>query len=293
MNRWITHLQEHKGSGKTFRELRVDYRRKYPECCGRSSRQVVSKKTPVNSVKTVTKDPEYCKPDANTKLALQPKNDKNAYAKFVKVPAWNVVSPGNACMLASIGNLLHQIPQIHKHIHDTKGLPNPIFPAMYLQRQCNPGKGMQTFLELLEKTLDFASHRVLWPVMDGKKVDFTWLQSVKFKLVEGQKAMHVIEAFTRGKKKPFLFYDKDHAYCAVGHDLLTIEGRNDHENVYALNGSNIGATTSKKSLEFFRRSIQRNPSYEIVYIDDYDAPRNVKGDFISNEYPNGLVNVYA
>ena len=223
----------------------------------------------------------YCKVPANKRLPPPVKNFKNGNERFLEVPEYNVVSPGDACMLASVEMLLRVA---------RPDLPTPM-PAMYIQRACNPGSGIDTFRRLLEMVMEFSANRALWPE-DGQ--DYEWLGRVDyFRVFTGAKAAAVFERLVAHEKDDvpysgaFAFYDGGHAYTAAPRHLLRDDGRADRERVYAFNVSNIGSTTSVKSREWFRKMFATKPDFEILCADQSigdEAPlARLPGVYLWNE----------
>lgn len=82
MNSWIEHLQRNKGSGKTFRQLRAEYRRAHPACCGRRVRKGASEPPP----KTAASSRKATRPKS-TKVAAPRQSSKGASATRPKTVA--------------------------------------------------------------------------------------------------------------------------------------------------------------------------------------------------------------
>ena len=82
----------------------------------------------------------------------------------------------------------------------------------------------------------------------------------------------------------FCFYDGTHAYCASSTELLTDKGRTDED---AFNVSNIGSTTSRKSRDWFRKKMGKDPSFELLFVDedigDETPLEKLSGQYLWNE----------
>ena len=217
-------------------------------------------------------DDRFCTVPSNRTLPGTLTNEKNSYDSYVTVPSYNVVSPGNACMLAAV-QLLMRVSQPHL----------PSMPAMYIQRACNEGKGLPSYLQLLEIVMKFASRPDVLP----KNEKYNWLRNIRhFRIVTGEKAREVFEKLTNYKSDnsgAFCFYDKEHAYCASSAYFLTKKGKADTDHIYAFNVSNIGSTTSRKARSWFHDKFTKDNTFEILYMDNIEPSLSKTGDYIWNE----------
>lgn len=160
-----------------------------------------------------------------------------------------------------------------------------MMPSAYIQRACNPGRGIDRYSRLLEMIMEFAAKPEVWP---NNSVDYSWLRSFQyFRLLTGEKARFVFDRFTQYDGKvsgAFCFYDTGHSYCAAPTHLLTESGRKDDASIYSFNVSKIGSTTSRKQRD---RKQFKDPDFELLFVDndigDEGPLGTLSGNYLWNE----------